>query len=248
MKAFLTYLSIQLRMDLRNRGTLLTYYITPLIFFFVMGAVFTSITPDMKTTLAASMTIFAATMGTVMGAPTPLVQMRESGTLRAYRVCGISERATLTVSACSTFIHMVIVSSVITFLAPVAFGASMPENLLFYYGVLILFLYASVGIGMLIGIWAKNQSVATMISMLVFLPSLLLSGIMFPASMLPGILGAAGKLFPATYALQAFGRLAYGISDGASLTAALLMMGGIGSATFLLSVSVGKRAAKLQRM
>ena len=37
MKAFVAYLGIQFRMDFRNKGTLLTYYFTPLVFFFVMG-------------------------------------------------------------------------------------------------------------------------------------------------------------------------------------------------------------------
>jgi hypothetical protein len=36
---------------------------------------------------------------------------------------------------------------------------------------------------MLIGVCARGQSFSTMLSMIVFLPSLLLSGIMFPASM-----------------------------------------------------------------
>ena len=38
-----------------------------------------------------------------------------------------------------------------------------------------------------------------MISILIFLPSILLSGIMFPAGMLPGALEMAGKLFPASW-------------------------------------------------
>ena len=76
MKAFLNYLWIQFKMDLRDRGTLLNFYLVPLVFFFVMGAVFSSVTPLMKTTLAATMTIFAITMGAVMGTPSPLVKMR----------------------------------------------------------------------------------------------------------------------------------------------------------------------------
>lgn len=38
-----------------------------------------------------------------------------------------------------------------------------------------------------------------MFSQLVFLPSILLSGIMFPSELLPGVLGAAGRIFPASW-------------------------------------------------
>ena len=89
MKAFITHLGIQLRLDFRNKGTLLVYYIIPLVFYLVMGAVFSSIMPDNKETLGAAMSIFGITMGAVLGLPPALVEMRQSGTLRAYRVNGV---------------------------------------------------------------------------------------------------------------------------------------------------------------
>ena len=69
MKAFLNHLRIQFRMDLREKGILLVFYITPLLFYAVMGAVFSSINPATRQTLAASMAIFAVTMGAVLGIP-----------------------------------------------------------------------------------------------------------------------------------------------------------------------------------
>lgn len=89
MKASFQHLWVQFKMDIRERGTLMTYYLVPLVFYFVMGAVFSSINPLARQTLAATMAIFAVTMGAVLGIPAPLVKMRESGVLRAYRVCGI---------------------------------------------------------------------------------------------------------------------------------------------------------------
>ena len=97
MKGFLKYLTIQFKIELRDKGTLLNFYLVPLVFFFVMGGVFSSIDPFMKKYLAASMTIFAITMGAVMGAPTPIIKIRESGTLRAFRVNGIPAAAVLSV-------------------------------------------------------------------------------------------------------------------------------------------------------
>jgi ABC-2 type transport system permease protein len=209
MKAMITYLRIQLKIDLRDKGTLLNYYLVPLAFFLVMGAVFSSITPAMKDSLSATMSIFAITLGAVMGAPISLVRMRESNTLRAFKANGIPAAAVLAVHALSAFIHLFIVSAVIYFLTPLLFKASFPAAPGFFFLCAALYLLACIGLGMLIGVIAPSQAYTTMFSMVLFLPTILFSGIMFPASMLPGALGWLGKVLPATYSLQSFYGLAY---------------------------------------
>lgn len=209
MNAFFKYLLIQLKIDLRDKGTLMNFYLVPLVFFFVMGAVFSSINPVMKTTLAATMTIFSVTMGAVMGAPTPIVKMRESGVLRAFKANGIPGAAVLSVQAIGAFIHLLLVSIIIYMISPLAFHSDIPKKPLLYFAVLIVFLFASIGIGLLIGVAARSQSFATMISMIVFLSTVLLSGIMFPATMLPKSVLWLGRIFPATHALQSFYGFAY---------------------------------------
>lgn len=248
MSAFLKYLWIQLKMDLREKGTLLNFYLVPLLFFFVMGSVFSSINPLMKTTLAASMTIFSITMGAVMGSPAPIVKMRESGTLRAFEVNGIPGTAVLAVQAISAFIHLFIVSLIIYTVSPIAFNSAVPQNPMLYFCVLILFLFASIGIGMLIGVIARNQSFATMLSMVIFLPSLLLSGIMFPADMLPKTFVWLGRIFPATYALQAFYGLAYHTDADLNGGLSLAAIAGIGLLVFVLAVFRFRSVRKSERL
>jgi ABC-2 type transport system permease protein len=236
MKAFVKYLGIQMKMDLRDRGTLMNFYLVPLVFFFVMGSVFSSVNPQMKATLAATMTIFALTMGAVMGTPAPLVRMRESGTLRAFRVNGIPGAAVLAVQALGAFFHLLLVSVVIYFAAPAAFHAEVPKNAPLYFAVLVVFLAASIGIGMLIGVFSRSQSVATMFSMAVFLPTILLSGIMFPVSMLPKAFLWAGRVFPATHALQAFLGFAYRAKTNLNPGLSLCIAGGIGLLAFICAI------------
>jgi ABC-2 type transport system permease protein len=228
MKAFFYYLWIQLKMDLRDKGTLLNFYLVPLVFFFVMGAVFSSINPLMKATLAASMTIFSVTMGAVTGSPAPIVKMRESGTLRAFKVNGIPGAAVLSVQAISAFLHLLLVSVIIYVASPLAFHSDTPKVPWLYFAVLVVFLFASIGIGLLIGVAARGQSVATMLSMIVFMPSLLLSGIMFPANMLPKMFLWAGRIFPATHALQSFFGLAYQTETNLNAVLSLGIVAGIG--------------------
>lgn len=236
MKAFLNHLRIQFVMDLRERGTLLTIYIVPLVFYAVMGAVFSSINPEAKHTLAASMAIFAVTMGAVLGMPAPLVKMRETGVLRAYDVSGIPGWAVLLVSAVSALVHLLIVALIIYLSAPVLFGASLPVNALAWFATLAALLFASISIGLLLGIAAKSQASATMFSQVVFLPSLLLGGLMFPASMLPKALMWVGRVYPATHAMQAFTTWAYGLPGDIPPAVSLAVIAAIGVVILGLAV------------
>mgnify|MGYP000365609631 FL=1 len=234
MKAFITHLGIQLRLDFRNRGTLLVYYIIPLVFYVVMGAVFSSILPDAKQTLGAAMTIFGITMGAVLGLPPALVEMRESGTLRAYRVNGVPGWAVLSAKALSACLNLIAISAIIALSAPLLFGAGFPGHIGAYCVTVFLLVLASIAIGLLIGSVAKNQSTTTILSQAVFLPSLLLSGIMFPASLLPEPLQWAGRIFPASHAMQSFSAWAFGPGPfPAAATGVILGIGVLGAAVAL---------------
>jgi len=246
MKAFLKYLIVQFKMDVREKGTLLTYYIVPLVFYLVMGAVFSSINPIMKDTLAASMTIFAITMGAVLGLPAPIVKIKEAGVLRAYRVNGIPNGAVLLVQALSAFLHLFLVSVIILLSAPFLYDAGSPTNFAAYLITLVALIFTSIALGLLIGVISSGQAVATMFSQAVFLPSLMLSGIMFPASMLPGFLNGVGVIFPATHAMRSFSELAFKVSQGYNGESALGVLALIGIAALCIAIwrfaSIGSEA------
>lgn len=97
----------------------------------------------------------------------------------------------------SALIHLMIVSIVILLLAPVLFDAALPENFARFFSALAVYVSVSLGIGSVLGLVVKNQTRMAMTAQLVFLPSIMLSGIMFPADLLPDILQAAGRIFPA---------------------------------------------------
>ena len=54
-------------------------------------------------------------------------------------------------------------------------------------------------IGSILGLIVKNQAKLAMIAQLVFLPSIMLSGIMFPINLLPDFLEVLGRVFPASW-------------------------------------------------
>lgn len=236
MNAFFKHLWIQFKMDIRERGTLMTYYLVPLVFYFVMGAVFSSINPLAKDSLAATMSIFAITMGAVLGMPAPIVKMREIGVLRAYQIYGIPGWAMLFIQSVSAFLHLLVVSIIIFITAPLFFGASLPQSSSAYFLTLFILLFTSIALGLLIGISVRSQSVAMMLSQAIFLPTMMFSGIMFPASMLPEGLRVIGYLLPATYIMQSFSGFAYNIPTDIDATLSLLITAGIGVVATSLTV------------
>ena len=199
MRGFLYGITLQWKLDLRNKGILLTYYIVPIIFFGFMGGIFTSIDPMAYKTLIQSMTVFGVTMGAIIGSPTPLVEFFYSDIKKSYTVGKIPLWIAAANNFISAFIHLFIMSLILLFIAPIAFKAIIPSNIFIYLITLALFIATCLSVGMVIGLFIKSTSKLTMISQLVFLPSIMLSGIMFPADMLPSFLQGIGKILPATW-------------------------------------------------
>ena len=61
---------------------------------------------------------------------------------------------------------------------------------------------------MLISVISSGTRAVVLWSQLIFLPSMMIGGLMTPYSMLPGALGKVALLFPATHAMNVFQKLA----------------------------------------
>lgn len=202
MGAFIYGVILQWKLDLRNKGILLTYYIVPLVFFGFMGGIFTSITPETKETLIQSMSIFGITMGAIIGGPIPILENYQSQMKKSFLVGGIPMSVPVINNVISAFIHLFIMSLIIFFVSPMAFGVVVPKNLFIYFLILAIFIITSLSIAVTLGLTIKTTSKLTMISQFIFLPSLMLSGIMFPVKMLPKPLEFLGQLFPAKWGFE----------------------------------------------
>lgn len=78
MDAFLYGVSLQWKLDIRSKTLLITCYIVPLLFFAIMGGIFTSVMPEARHILIQSMTVFGVTMGALIGLPPLLVEIYRS--------------------------------------------------------------------------------------------------------------------------------------------------------------------------
>ena len=75
MSAFLYGVTLQWKLDIRSKALLIACYLVPLLFFAVMGGIFTSINPDAKYTLIQSMTVLGVSMGALVGLPPSLMEV-----------------------------------------------------------------------------------------------------------------------------------------------------------------------------
>ena len=62
MKALLYGIALQWKLDIRSKTLLITCYMVPLLFFAIMGGIFTSIMPESKDTLVPAMTVMGASI------------------------------------------------------------------------------------------------------------------------------------------------------------------------------------------
>jgi ABC-2 type transport system permease protein len=82
------------------------------------------------------------------------------------------------------------------------FKVSVTGSILLLLTLGFLFVFCSLSIGMLISTFAKNQLQAMMAMIVVILPSIILSGFIFPREAMPDIIRFIGYLIPLTYFLE----------------------------------------------
>ena len=199
MNGFLYGAALQWKLDIRSKSLLVTCYIVPLIFFLLMGGIFTSVMPEMRRTLIQSMIVMSVSMGAFIGLPPSLIETYGSDVKKVYKANGVPIYLGIVTMFFSAFVHLMISCVIILLLAPILFEAALPTQLPFFFLALAIYIIVSLSIGSILGLAVKNQAKLTMIAQLVFLPSIMLSGIMFPIELLPDFLETIGRIFPASW-------------------------------------------------
>jgi ABC-2 type transport system permease protein len=92
--------------------------------------------------------------------------------------------------------------------------------------LLIAFTYG--GLGMLIGVISNSARSTVLWSQLIFLPSVLLGGLMMSLSFIPESIRPVAGLLPTTYAIEAMLGLAYGKETILAPQVSLLVLAALG--------------------
>ncbi len=209
MNAFLNHFSFEFRTGIRNRTLLFLTYLFPLGVYAILGALMTAVNPFFRETMIPAMITFAVLSGTLLSMPDTLVSARKAGIFRSYRINGIPALSILSIPAISTLLHLIVVAAIITFTTPLFFDGPLPIN---WPGFLLAFLLITASctaLSLLIGVISTSTQMTVLWAQLIFLPSMILGGLMFPSNMLPGGLARIARLLPTSYSMEAFAGLAY---------------------------------------
>lgn len=210
MIAFANHFAFEFRSGIRNKNLLLMNYLFPLGLYVMMSLIMPGINPLFRDTIIPAMITFGILASALLGLPDPLVQAREAGIFRSYKINGVPAVNILLIPTLSTIMHIVVVAVIITATAPIFFDAPLPQNLAVFSLIVLGTAVALSGLGILIGVISPNARLTVLYSQLFFLPSMIIGGVMLPFDMLPPVAAKIALLLPATHAMNAFKGLAMG--------------------------------------
>lgn len=236
MSAFMTHFSFEFKTGIRNKNLLLMNYLFPLGFYLMMGAIMPGINPLFRDTMIPAMITFAILASTLLGLPDPLVNARETGIFRSYKINGVPALSILLIPGLTTGLHLAIVTLIITFTAPLLFDAALPSNGLNLFLVVAGLALACSSYGLLIGVVSPSTRMTVLYSQIIFIPSMILGGLMLPFSMLPAAAQQVAQLLPATHAMNAFNGLAMNATADFNPWASVIILATSGIIAFALAL------------
>lgn len=160
--------------------------------------------PDMKTAnfMVPGLVGIVLQVVTMFLTAFAVVREKENGTLEQLMVTPVS-RLGLLVGKLAPYAGIgAFEVCLVLLLMRVLFQVPIEGSLLLLAGFALLFLFTSLGIGLMISTIASNQVQAMQIAFLIMLPSVLLSGFMFPQESMPLPIYVIGQAFPVTYFIR----------------------------------------------
>jgi drug efflux transport system permease protein len=131
-----------------------------------------------------------------------IVRERETGTLEQLIVTPLT-RTEIMLGKIAPYVLVGLVQlTAVLIVGHLLFRVEIRGSVLLIYGVSLLFVVASLGLGLFISTLVTRQAQAIQSSFFFLLPNVLLSGFMFPREAMPPVAAWVGLLLPLTHFLQ----------------------------------------------
>ena len=199
--------------------------------------------PELKTStimvpgLMGVVLVFVGTIATAL----VVVRERQSGTLEQLAVMPFRARDVLAGKLLPYLLVAAVDLVVIVIVGMLVFDVPFAGSPLVFALGALLFLFVTVGVGVLISTVSETQGQAIQLALLIMLPQILLSGLIFPLDAMPAGVAWIGYLLPLTWFIQ----LARGVMvRGAPFEALLLpltMLAVQGAVVFSASIARFRR-------
>jgi ABC-2 type transport system permease protein len=131
-----------------------------------------------------------------------IVREREKGTLEQLLVTPIDPLG-LMLGKLTPYLFVGLVEmALILFAMKFGFNVPIQGNLVFLFAMALVYLFALLSIGLAISTRAQTQAQAQQMAQMFLLPSIFLSGYIFPTAGLPFVLRWIGRVMPATHMIE----------------------------------------------
>lgn len=162
--------------------------------------------PELRSTLflVPGLIAYILMITAVISTALSIVREKEVGTMEQVRMAPLGTFSFVVGKSIPYFFISLASAALIIFAAMLLFGLPMRGNWIALLVALSLFIAGALGTGLLISTAAETQQVAFQAAMLSsFLPTLMLSGFIFPISSMPAALQLVTYIVPARYFLVA---------------------------------------------
>ena len=162
--------------------------------------------PELRSSLflVPGLIAYISMMSAVISTSLSVVREKEAGTMEQVRMAPIGAVPYVVGKTAPYFVISLASATGIVGVAMVLFDLPMRGDWLMLLGAVSLFLVGALGFGLLISTIAETQQVAFQVALLTsFMPTLMLSGFIFPISSMPAFLQVVTYAVPARYFLIA---------------------------------------------
>ncbi|MEO8900411.1 MAG: ABC transporter permease [Polyangiaceae bacterium] len=135
----------------------------------------------------------------VMLAAGSIVREREQGTMEQLLVTPVNPVGLMLGKVAPYLFVGLADTAMILAIMRFGFGVPIRGSLIFLFGIMVLYLVALLALGLYISTTARTQQEAQQKVQMLFLPSIFLSGYLFPLNGMPLILQVIGQLLPTTH-------------------------------------------------
>ncbi len=212
MNGYTFHLIYDFKTGLRDKSLMLMNYLFPLAFLAMTGLFMAQINPFFRELMVPGMVIFAVMTSALLNLSSTMITEREAGIYRSYRVNGVRALSLVTIPAAGHLIHAFLVSVIVTALSIFVFGGTAPVHWGWFFLVFLLVSLSLSTFGQLIGIVSPSQRAGLLFAQGLYIPSVVLSGIMVPQDMIPENLNLFTSLLPAAHGIRGFEAFAMGSS------------------------------------
>lgn len=186
--------------SLRSRTAMFWTLVFPLLWLFLFGFIFFR---DVSATVFMPM-IFTITIisNAFFGVSYLLVNEREKGILRRYRVTPVSAFTVVTANALRAMVTMILSIGLQALVGRLVFGPMVQGSWILTLVAILLGAAAFVPLGLMVGSIAQDMRTAPAINNLLFFPLVFATGATVPFWSLPGWVQALGRMLPSSYLME----------------------------------------------